>query len=149
MISLASALILVAAAEANVDQTSLYFRCSVSSANEPAKHALDVTYFQPAIPGAYPLNIRDPDHLLPNVSVAPPVALNLWPTALAVIAHNPDNRSGRPDAAVLFEPTGPATALVKLSLLRDQEWIAPSHVGTCTYTEGSVAEQEYRKLLSK
>ena len=148
---IAGALFLAAAAaEPAVDQTSLFFECKMSA---PAgdQHELGFVYFEPRVADAFPLNFKDPDHLLPSMTEVAPAPINMWPTALLVAFPRSKTDSGRPGSAILVEPN-PAeagTASAKIGSLRDGKWVADAYAGTCIYTEGTAAEQKFRNLANQ
>ena len=143
-------LLAAALAEPAVDQTSLFFECKMSSPATAEQHDLGFVYFEPRIAGAYPLNFKDPDHLLPSLTDATPTPINMWPTALVVAFPRSKSESGRPGTAMLVEPSTEAgTAFAKIGGLRDGKWVADSYTGTCTYMDGAAAEQKFRNLLKQ
>jgi len=141
----------VATAQAAVtDRTSLYFHCDVPEAGRQQPRKLELTYFDPKISGAYALNYKDDDFLLPTREESKPVVANVWPTALVLAFPDTKNQRSRPLATVLLQPTDqPGRATLKLRWSRKAGSLLPEQSGTCSYAEGDTAEAEYRQVLAQ
>jgi hypothetical protein len=141
----------VAAQTATGDQTSVYFRCNLTAPAPSGSHQLELAYFEPEIPPAYAFNLKDPDHLLPNVPQMSMFISNMWPALFVLTVRVPGAKTGRPQAALMLEPNKatPGQASARIGILENGNWSPESYAGTCAYTEGEVAQREWLALLKK
>ena len=132
------------------DRTALYFRCDVPAEGRSQPYKVELTYFDPPPSWAYALNYKDFDHLFPTAEESKASVVNMWPTALTLVFPDTKQRRARALAAVLIEPAGQAGhASLKIRWSQKPGVLQPQKTGTCSYTEGEIAEAEYRQVLAQ
>lgn len=126
--------------------TSLFFKCAAQGASAGNAHQLDMVFFDPPPTWAKGFNFFDPDKLLPG-SVTPDVTNN-WPALLQIEL---DSRIGGNSALIQLAKDGPlaSTARLNVVVINAAGKPQPSYRGTCTVTEGTAAEVEFKGLMKQ